>query len=1412
MTQTGWRTVRVFISSTFRDMQAERDHLVKHVFPRLRKLCESRGVTWGEVDLRWGVTDEQAAEGQVLPICLEEINRCRPYFIGILGERYGWVPDEVSPELVEREPWLGEHPDHSVTELEILHGVLNDPEMAKHAFFYFRDPACLNHLADGADRSDYVSEDDRAKDKLESLKERIRRSGFPFWEDYSSPAALGKRVLEDMTAVIDERFPPDEIVDPLDREAMDHEAYAESRERVYIGRQEYFDRLDEHAAANDSRPLVILGESGSGKSALIANWVARYRKEYPDALVFQHYIGGTPYSADWAAMLRRLMGEFKRRFGIDLEIPDNPDELRLAFANWLHMAAERGRVIVVLDALNQLEDRDGAPDLLWLPSVLPENVRLVVSTLAGRALEEIRKRDWPLLVVGPLCDDERRTLIREYLEQYSKSLSASRVECISMAPQSANPLYLRVLLDELRLVRSHEELQERISDYLKAESPYALYGKVIARWEEDYEGDSDLVGDTLSLLWASRRGLSESELLQALGDENGPLPHAKWSPLYLAMSDALVNRNGLLGFAHDFLRTAARDAYVPTEHHQKSVHYRLACYFVKHKPDSERAVDELPWQLMRAEQWKLLKHLLTTPVFLSLFMRVALDNCDNRGPGAGLAAQGRNREFISYWAPMQDHFDIGEEFLSSLSRLRAETADEELFLYCVLASTILMEAGRPEASRAMVEAMHGLRDPWSQRDNDAATGVDMVELLMRARTASDTGDLEEARQTYEQMLSSSLSDAQTDMEMRRVVLNNLAVLQGQIGDRSSAEDRLREQVDAVITQKGEDHGDSQVALTNLANLLCQIGKVEEAESLHRRVLDIRIRQLGRAHFKTLSTLDNLANLLLVKGEDVEAEMHLRAAFDGRRDALGWAHEETAKSAVGLVDALLKLGRNEEALSLCREVARCSKAVYLSGSAEALGSIQRVSSLLSSLGDNQTARSWLSELYEASVERHGVSSLTAQEFLEGLLHIMMNQGDLEAAISMSRAAIANAAQSPATGRVLARMRNNLAMLLHNDSRTEDAEQQLRMAMKELGTDYAGVEELRCTLLYNLGGILTRLGEYDEAIETLTLAVAERKALLGTQHVHTLMSMNLLAEALGRNAQFQEALCTAKELLLYLLSLYPEDHEEVIQCQAHISALELHIAGVTMHDGMPQETLDAILQMQQHAGAPGGMLDGIDDKDPHLLAALLDIVAAGKQPFHQHNDGSSQQGHGDADAEPTEGELVFATSDDVRSMATLLFQHGEYHKAEELLKALLDADCEPAGIHHHLARLCLITDRIAEAREHVAQAWAVRGDKKSYIIARLLWFELALDALTHGDLALHRPHSASVLGRLKTTLQDDGAFMEWTMEPVLEHLKGKMQQTEYWELLSALVDALNGTESLPALDAFAAWRETEPEPLE
>ena len=75
MSQT-WKSVRVFISSTFRDMHAERDHLVRVVFPELKERCRQRRVHLIDVDLRWGVTQEQAEGGGALDICLACSTAC----------------------------------------------------------------------------------------------------------------------------------------------------------------------------------------------------------------------------------------------------------------------------------------------------------------------------------------------------------------------------------------------------------------------------------------------------------------------------------------------------------------------------------------------------------------------------------------------------------------------------------------------------------------------------------------------------------------------------------------------------------------------------------------------------------------------------------------------------------------------------------------------------------------------------------------------------------------------------------------------------------------------------------------------------------------------------------------------------------------------------------------------------------------------------------------------------------------------------------------------------------------------------------------------------------------------------------------------------------------------------------------
>ena len=53
-----WRTLRVFISSTFKDMHGERDLLTRFVFPELRSLGRKHFINIYEVDLRWGATEQ----------------------------------------------------------------------------------------------------------------------------------------------------------------------------------------------------------------------------------------------------------------------------------------------------------------------------------------------------------------------------------------------------------------------------------------------------------------------------------------------------------------------------------------------------------------------------------------------------------------------------------------------------------------------------------------------------------------------------------------------------------------------------------------------------------------------------------------------------------------------------------------------------------------------------------------------------------------------------------------------------------------------------------------------------------------------------------------------------------------------------------------------------------------------------------------------------------------------------------------------------------------------------------------------------------------------------------------------------------------------------------------------------------
>ncbi|MCL2116098.1 MAG: DUF4062 domain-containing protein, partial [Methanobrevibacter sp.] len=183
-----WEKVTIFISSTFNDMHAERDYLVKNVFPELREWCEEHKIHLVDVDLRWGVTAEDTENANTVGTCLKNIDKSRPFFLCFLGQRRGWIPnpnEHISPETLKTYPVIKDFiKDKSVTEIEIEHALLSPMERivknqkttctpSDHALFFFREDNYTKQLNEGQ-KAIYTNKDcDNPQEEDEKLEEFI---------------------------------------------------------------------------------------------------------------------------------------------------------------------------------------------------------------------------------------------------------------------------------------------------------------------------------------------------------------------------------------------------------------------------------------------------------------------------------------------------------------------------------------------------------------------------------------------------------------------------------------------------------------------------------------------------------------------------------------------------------------------------------------------------------------------------------------------------------------------------------------------------------------------------------------------------------------------------------------------------------------------------------------------------------------------------------------------------------------------------------------------------------------------------------------------------------------------------------------------------------------------------------------
>ena len=139
-----------------------------------------------------------------------------------------------------------------------------------------------------------------------------------------------------------------------------HNVFASQRvpgeDFVYVPSAELFNVLEDFCDdqnINEPRPpLLILGNSGSGKSAILANWLHRRqrnatRARNSDDFVFWHVVGCTRQSMDVNNLMRRLMIDLKQRFELSRNVSLTQARLSWDLPRFLELAAKKGKIIIV---------------------------------------------------------------------------------------------------------------------------------------------------------------------------------------------------------------------------------------------------------------------------------------------------------------------------------------------------------------------------------------------------------------------------------------------------------------------------------------------------------------------------------------------------------------------------------------------------------------------------------------------------------------------------------------------------------------------------------------------------------------------------------------------------------------------------------------------------------------------------------------------------------------------------------------------------------------------------------------------------------------------------------------------------------------------------------------------------------
>ncbi len=584
-----------FISSTFKDMHAERDALHQAVFPALRKLAKPYGEEIDALDLRWGVDTSLMTEAQsgmhVIETCMDAIDRCRPYMVVLIGERYGWIPEEgLISELhdARMERWGGV--PMSITQMEILYGAL-ESDALERCVFCFRDAHFSDSLPEAV-RGAYAAESDEHRKKLSALKEKIKATpGAKImeyslsWDEARKCVTGTEQFIQKLTALLGEMLKAElceaEELCFEERIIKDAVLTAQRHMASYVERS----KLSGGASVLNGRSGTwFYGEGGCGKSAYLSSVFRGHMRAGVSSFIY--YCGNENCaSADVFidTLLFWLNAREGRRESLQGSELTRVQKLK-QILELLKKPRSRNSVILV-DAVDQMEEN--ITDILTMlgKAVFRDPVEEYTFGMAVTSTDDyyaenkakLEINDFSGRQIGGLEPAEAVSLAQKHAAKRGKHISPEVIEQIRTNPCYTNPYYLSLALQEIFMLSAADfKAAEAMAPGMQGLTLYMnkifldnpadiremtlhMLDFTVARFESRFSDMAHLATAApkfiFQLLAVSKNGLTIAEL-SALAQLEGKtlLPMAVQS-LFSFMYDALSeNSDGRWSFSHRLLR------------------------------------------------------------------------------------------------------------------------------------------------------------------------------------------------------------------------------------------------------------------------------------------------------------------------------------------------------------------------------------------------------------------------------------------------------------------------------------------------------------------------------------------------------------------------------------------------------------------------------------------------------------------------------------------------------------------------------------------------------------------------------------------------------------------------------------------------------------------------------------------